>query len=129
MGIRCNHFFSALPYLKFDLIVLVKSIAFAMVSQLFTDEFLNWLQRSAPATYRRLNSLFRMESVSRWRVMNGHYDETQEDPYLDEINVMNYSELQLVLIFRQYSPVYLEYLVKLNGLSTHHVWKMNGHDH
>ena len=76
MGHLCIRFFSALPYLKFDLVVLVKSTAFAAAAQLFTGEFLNWLQMSAQGTYRRLNSLFRMESVARWRVTNGHYGET-----------------------------------------------------
>ena len=69
-----------------------------------------------------------MESVSRWRMMNGHYDVNQEDPGLDETNVLTYSQTQQVLFFRHYSPMYLNDLLALNGLSDHNIWKMNGHD-
>ena len=68
-----------------------------------------------------------MESVARWRIMNGHRDENG-DPFLDEFNVMHWSQLQQTLLFRHYSPIYLQDLLVLNGLSDHNIWRMNGHD-
>ena len=73
-------------------------------------------------------SLFRMESVARWRVTNGHYDENQEDPILDEINAIDYPQMRQVLIFRRFPPQYLNDLMVLNGLSQNNIWKLNGHD-
>ena len=99
-----------------------------MVLPLFSLGFLNWLQRNEPAAYGRLNLLFRMESVARWRILHGDYNPDQLGPILDEMNVIDHSQMQQVLIFRQYSPRYLRDLLVLHGISQHNIWKLNGHD-
>ena len=96
-----------------------------MASHLFSLEFLNWLERNEPAIYGRLMLLFRVESVARWRVLRGEYTSNQ----VDEMNAIDYSQAEQVLLFRQFSPRYLRDLLVVHGISQRNIWKLNGHDH
>ena len=94
-----------------------------MVSQLFPDHFLNWLERNAPQVYRRLVSLFRIESADRWGIL----DDQSLNDFGGDIETIDYSQLQQVRISQNSTQSYLADLLVLNGLGHHSSWKVNGH--
>lgn len=95
------------------------------MASIFSLDFLNWLERNVPREYERLTFLFVLESEAWARIMspNCHPEITREE-FRNDIHQF---QLFQVEIYQRYIRAYTNDLLLLSGISTHNIWKPNGH--
>lgn len=103
-----------------------------MSMEIFSEDFLNWLQRELPALYQHLSGLFSRESQAHERIIRrGPIDPTDlylVSVFLEDQNIIRECHREQVFLFQRYSPEYLSDLRILHGISNTNIWHRNGGD-